>query len=118
MKEEALKRLSGLFFTSTRGRCWICPSSQDFCVPGEEEIEEEPTVVKEDWHMTLNEAQKADTIALGQYVGELKAQKLGAEVDAERRTGRKAEPLMHLWSTTKKLEKLLDFVVAYKKGLM
>ena len=62
--------------------------------------------------MSLKEAQGAGCIELRHCVGELKAQKPGAEVDAEKRAVSKAETPMHLWSTTKRLEKPLGFGVA------
>jgi len=68
--------------------------------------------------MSLEEAQEVDRRALGQHVGEEKAKTLGAEVYAVRRTVRKAEPLVHLWSRTKNMERPLDFGAACRKALL
>jgi hypothetical protein len=93
-------------------------SLHDFCVAGEKAAEEYPTVVKEGWHVSLEEAQEADSVASGQYMGEENARSLGADVDEVRRTVRKAKSLLHLWSRTKKLEKPLDFGAAYREALL
>lgn len=116
MKEEALWRLSGRWFTWGEGRCWICPSLQQ---PHtfEDGAEDDPTIVREDWQMSLQEAQKADEKALGEYMGNQKAEKLGAEMTGGRQDVGKARPLVHLWSRTRKLERPKDFRAAYKRAL-
>jgi hypothetical protein len=93
-------------------------SLHDFCVAGEKAAEEYPTVVKEGWHVSLEEAQEAESVASGQHMGEEEARRLGAEVDEVRRAVIKAKSLVHLWSRTKKLKKPLEFGAAYREALL
>ena len=67
--------------------------------------------------MTLQEAQRADEMALGELIGSLKAAQLGAEMEGVKRAMRKSRPLTHLWGMTRRLEKPKDIQAAYKKTL-
>lgn len=96
VKEQALWRLSGRFSTWGKIICRTCSSLHDFCIADEGMEEHDPTVVKEDWHMSLEEAQEVDRMALGQQMSAEKAQELSAQVEDTRRTIKKAKPLMHL----------------------
>ena len=77
---------------------------------------EDPTVHCEDSHMTLQEVRQANEMALGEFIGSLKAAQLRAEMEGMNRAMRKPRPLTHLWGMMRRLEKSKDFQAAYKKS--
>ena len=95
-----------------QGRCWIRLSLQ---YPHTDP--EDPTVYREDSHMTLQELRQADEMALGELIGSLKAAQLRAEMEGVKRAMKKSRPLTHLWGMTRRLEKPKDFQAAYEKSL-
>lgn len=80
-------------------------------------IFKDATIIQEDCCMSLKEAQQADRKVLGEYMGRVKAEKLGTEVTGGKQAVGKARPLVHLWSRSKKSEKPRDYRVAYKRAL-